>query len=73
MYDCIVIGSGFAGATAADILAREKGKKVLVIEKRSHIGGNCYGVKDKQGILINLYGPHIFHINHNEAYHYLSL
>lgn len=73
MYDCIVIGSGFAGATAADILAREKGKKVLVIEKRSHIGGNCYDVKDKHGILIHQYGPHIFHTNNKEVYEYLSL
>lgn len=73
MYDCIIIGSGFAGATAADILAREKGKKVLVLEKRSHIGGNCYDVEDKHGILIHQYGPHIFHTNDKEVYEYLSM
>lgn len=72
MYDCIVIGSGFAGAAAADILAREKGKKVLVIERRPHIGGNCYDVKDEHGILIHQYGPHIFHTNNREVYEYLS-
>lgn len=72
MYDCIVIGSGFAGATAADILAREKGKKVLVIERRNHIGGNCYDVRDEHGILIHQYGPHIFHTNNREVYEYLS-
>lgn len=73
MYDCIVIGSGFAGATAADILAREKNKRVLVLEKRSHVGGNCYDVKDKHGILIHQYGPHIFHTNNREVYEYLSM
>lgn len=72
MYDSIIIGSGFAGATAADILAREKGKKVLVIEKRPHIGGNCYDTRDKHGILIHQYGPHIFHTNIKEVYEYLS-
>jgi len=72
MYDCIVIGSGFAGATAADILAREKGKRVLVIEKRSHIGGNCYDAEDEHGILVHQYGPHIFHTNNREVYEYLS-
>lgn len=72
MYDCIIIGSGFAGAVTADILAREKGKKVLVIERRPHIGGNCYDVKDEHGILIHQYGPHIFHTNKKEVYEYLS-
>lgn len=72
MYDVIIIGSGFAGAVAADIFAREKGQKVLVIEKRSHIGGNCYDTKDEHGILIHQYGPHIFHTNQKEVYDYLS-
>jgi UDP-galactopyranose mutase len=72
MYDCIVIGSGFAGAVSANILAAEKKKKVLVIEKRPHIGGNCYDVKDEHGILIHQYGPHIFHTNDRKVYEYLS-
>lgn len=72
MYDCIIIGSGFAGAVAADIMAREKGKKVLVLEQRSHIGGNCYDKKDEHGILIHQYGPHIFHTFDREVYEYLS-
>ena len=41
MFDCIVVGAGIAGATVARKLAEEKGRKVLVIERRSHIGGNC--------------------------------
>ena len=63
MYDSIVIGCGFAGATAARELAEKKGHKVLVIDKRSHVGGNCYDRKDEYGILIHQYGPHIFHTN----------
>ena len=47
MYDVIVIGSGIAGAAAARVLAEEQGKRVLVMEKRPHIGGNCYDVEDE--------------------------
>jgi len=71
MYDCIIIGSGCAGAVTANILA-QKGKKVLVIEKRSHIGGNCYDEKEEHGILVHKYGPHIFHTNSRKVYDYLS-
>ena len=53
MYDCIVIGAGIAGAVAARKLAEEKGKRVLVMERRPHIGGNCYDEKDAHGILIH--------------------
>lgn len=72
MYDVLVIGSGFAGSVVADKMAREAGKKVLVIEKRNHIGGNCYDKNDDNGILIHQYGPHIFHTNIKEVYDYLS-
>lgn len=72
MYDYIVVGSGFAGATAANILAKEYNKKILIIEKRNHIGGNCYDEIDSNGILIHKYGPHIFHTNSKEVYDYLS-
>lgn len=58
--DVMIIGSGIAGTVAARRLA-EKGKKVLVLERRNHIGGNCYDEKDEHGILIHVYGPHIFH------------
>lgn len=72
MYDCIVIGAGIAGAAAARKLAEEGDKKVLVIERRSHIGGNCYDLPDEHGVLIHEYGPHIFHTGIEEVYEYLS-
>lgn len=72
MYDCIIIGSGIAGAAAARILAEEQNKKVLVLEKKHHIGGNCYDGKDEYGILVHWYGPHIFHTGNEEVYEWLS-
>ena len=70
-FDALVIGAGYAGAVAARQLA-EGGKKVLVLERRDHIGGNAYDCLDKAGVLIHQYGPHIFHTNDKEVYDYLS-
>mgnify|MGYP002605203138 FL=1 len=72
MYHCIIIGSGIAGAAAARVLAEEQGRKVLVLEKKHHIGGNCYDGKDEYGILVHWYGPHIFHTGNEEVYEWLS-
>lgn len=72
MYDAIVIGSGIAGAVAARVLAEEQEKSVLVLEKKAHIGGNCYDEEDHYGVLIHRYGPHIFHTSDEEVYAWLS-
>ena len=71
MFDSVIIGAGVAGCVAARELA-ESGRKVLVLEQRDHIGGNCYDEPDAHGILIHKYGPHIFHTREQKAYDYLS-
>lgn len=71
MFDCIVVGAGAAGAVAARQMA-ESGKSVLVLEKRHHVGGNCYDFIDEAGVLVHQYGPHIFHTNSRQVYEYLS-
>ena len=72
MVDYIVVGAGFAGSVIAHKLAAEQNKKVLIIEKRDHIGGNCYDFTDKQGINIHKYGPHLLHTDNKEVYDFLS-
>ena len=71
MFDHIVVGAGFAGAVFARELA-SVGKRVLIIEKRNHVGGNCHDYFDEHGILIHKYGPHLFHTSNSEVFHYLS-
>lgn len=70
-YDAVVVGSGFAGSVTARELAEKGGKKVLMLEKRSHIGGNMYDEYDKSGILVHKYGPHIFHTDDVQVFNYL--
>ncbi|HUR35145.1 MAG TPA: UDP-galactopyranose mutase [Vicinamibacterales bacterium] len=72
MFDYLVIGAGFAGATMAERLAAHGGKKVLICDKRPHIGGNAFDHYDQAGILVHKYGPHIFHTNSSDVYRYLS-
>ena len=67
----LIIGTGFAGAVSARELA-EAGYQVLVVDRRDHIAGNAYDVKDEHGILIHQYGPHIFHTNSERIFNYLS-
>ncbi|MCI8514209.1 MAG: UDP-galactopyranose mutase [Lachnospiraceae bacterium] len=71
-YDAIVIGAGFAGAVAAREMAEKEGRRVLILERRSHVGGNAYDCLDEAGVLIHRYGPHIFHTNEEAVYRYLS-
>lgn len=70
--DVTVVGAGIAGVVIARRLAEEKNQRVLVLERRSHIGGQCYDYRDERGILIHRYGPHIFHTNSKKVWDYLS-
>jgi UDP-galactopyranose mutase len=72
MFDYLIVGAGFAGSVLAERLARGAGKKVLLVDRRPHIGGNAYDCHDDAGILIHKYGPHIFHTNSREVFEYLS-
>ena len=71
-YDVMVVGAGFAGAVMAERLASDAGKRVLVVDRRSHIAGNAYDHYDAAGILVHRYGPHIFHTNSDDVFDYLS-
>ncbi len=71
-YDVMVVGAGFAGAVMAERLANDGGKRVLVVDRRPHIGGNAFDRLDDAGILIHQYGPHIFHTNSADIFDYLS-
>ena len=72
MFDYLIVGAGFAGSVLAERLARGSNKKVLVVDRRSHIGGNAYDCFDDHGILIHKYGPHIFHTNSDDVFSYLG-
>src|SRR5688500_18922997 len=72
MFDYLIVGAGFAGSVLAERLATQARKTVLVVEKRSHIGGNAYDCYDDAGILIHKYGPHIFHTDASDVFEYLS-
>lgn len=72
MFDYLIVGAGFAGSVLAERLAVGSNKRVLVVDKRSHIGGNAYDEYNDAGILVHRYGPHIFHTNSREVFEYLS-
>jgi UDP-galactopyranose mutase len=71
-FDWLVVGAGFAGSVLAERLASQANARVLVVEKRNHIGGNAYDHYDDDGLLIHRYGPHIFHTNAKHVFDYLS-
>lgn len=69
----LVVGAGISGAVMAQQIAQNLGEKVLLIDKRKHIAGNCYDSKDDNGITIHSYGSHIFHTNIKEVWEYITL
>lgn len=71
-FDWLIVGAGFTGATVAERIASQLDKKVLVIDRRDHIGGNAYDRYDDNGILLSQYGPHIFHTSSKKVWDYLS-
>jgi UDP-galactopyranose mutase len=71
MFDCFIVGAGFAGAVCAERLAAH-GKRVLLCDRRGHIGGNAYDHYDDAGVLVHKYGPHIFHTASARIFGYLS-
>ncbi|WP_406855841.1 UDP-galactopyranose mutase [Alsobacter sp. KACC 23698] len=71
-YDWLVVGAGFAGSVLAERLASQRGERVLLIDRRPHVGGNAHDRLDAAGVLIHQYGPHIFHTNSEAIFDHLS-
>ena len=72
-YDLIVVGSGFFGLTVAERTATQLGKRVLVIEKRNHLGGNAYSEPEPEtGIEVHKYGAHLFHTSNKRVWDYVT-
>jgi UDP-galactopyranose mutase len=71
-FDILVVGAGFAGSVLAERLASQAGQRVLVVDKRPHVGGNAHDRYDDAGVLVHPYGPHIFHTNSADVFEYLS-
>jgi UDP-galactopyranose mutase len=71
-YDYLIVGAGFAGSVLAERLASQHNARVLLIDRRDHVGGNAYDEPNEAGILYHKYGPHIFHTNSEQVVEYLS-
>lgn len=71
-YDIIVVGCGFCGSIIARLAAEKYGKRVLVLDKRNHIAGNMYDEMDKDGFLVQKYGPHVFHTNEDWIFQFVT-
>ncbi|MBT2323634.1 UDP-galactopyranose mutase [Variovorax paradoxus] len=71
-YDFLIVGGGFAGCVLAERLASQLGLRVLIIDRRPHVGGNAYDHLNEHGIMVHRYGPHIFHTNSRKILDYLS-
>merc|ERR1719342_1316241 len=71
-YNLVIVGAGLSGAVIAERASKLLGLKRLVIDKRDHIGGNCYDYIDEHGIRTSLYGVHIFHTKYDRVKEYVS-
>ncbi|HAW09058.1 MAG TPA: UDP-galactopyranose mutase [Bacteroidetes bacterium] len=71
-YDYLIVGAGFAGSVIAERIATQLHKRILIIDRRDHIGGNSYDYRNGLGITIHKYGPHIFHTNSKKVWEYIS-
>jgi UDP-galactopyranose mutase len=71
-FDYLIVGAGLAGAVLAERLASQLGKRVMLIDRRLHVAGDAYDEKDASGVLMQRYGPHVFHTNSNAVAGYLS-
>ena len=72
-YPFIIVGAGFYGAVIAERIANDLNAKVLIVEKRNHIGGNCYSETDQEtGIEYHKYGTHIFHTSNEKVWTYIN-
>ena len=70
--DILIVGAGFYGATLAERIATQLGRRVLVIDRRRHIGGNAYTEQDPAtGVEVHRYGPHLFHTSNEDVWNYL--
>jgi UDP-galactopyranose mutase len=70
--DWLIVGCGFTGCTLAERIATQLGQKVLLVDRRNHVGGNAYDYYNEHGVLVHKYGPHIFHTNSKKVWDYLS-
>lgn len=70
--DWLIVGAGFSGATFAERIATQLNQRVLLVDRRDHIGGNAYDQHNEHGALVHRYGPHIFHTNSRRVFEYLS-
>lgn len=70
--DIVIVGAGISGATLAERYATQKNKKILILEKRDHIGGNCYDYRNEAGHMVSKYGAHLFHTNYEDVWEYVN-
>ncbi|MEM9481568.1 MAG: UDP-galactopyranose mutase [Verrucomicrobiota bacterium] len=70
--DCLIVGAGLSGLVIAQSLAERAGLSSIIVEKRDHIGGNCFDYHDEAGVLVHKYGPHYFRASGQHIVDYLS-